>query len=162
MGPVGRAQLRPPEHLPEPLDHAQRHADVPAAAARPVGNRAAGGSPSCRRTRRPQLKRRIVQQAIHIFGPAGLLEQDDGENWSQSTRARPAASPAGELGQHIGRWGSGHDEVTVDAETAQRYIEGLVSEHGQRWLYRAWTEWMAARDWAELKANHSPPPTGVV
>ena len=22
-----------------------------------------------------------------MFGPAGLLEQDDGENWSQSTRA---------------------------------------------------------------------------
>ena len=24
---------------------------------------------------------------IRIFGPAGLLEQDDGENWDQSTRA---------------------------------------------------------------------------
>src|SRR5262249_20306490 len=35
----------------------------------------------------PQLKRRMVQQGTHIFGPAGLLEQDDGDNWTQSTRS---------------------------------------------------------------------------
>jgi hypothetical protein len=44
----------------------------------------------------------------------------------------------------------------------EHYVEGLISEHGQRWLYRAWTEWMSARDWAELEANHSAPPTGTV
>jgi 3-phenylpropionate/trans-cinnamate dioxygenase alpha subunit len=107
----------------------------------------------------PQLKRRMVQQATHIFGPAGLLEQDDGDNWSMSTRsARGLASR--QLGQHIGM-GLGHGE-TADAGAGGRYVEGLVSEHGQRWLYRAWTEWMAARDWAELAANHSAPPTGVI
>ena len=40
--------------------------------------------------------------------------------------------------------------------------EGVVNEHGQRWHYRAWTEWMAARDWADLKATRSSPPTGIV
>ena len=107
----------------------------------------------------PQLKRRMVQQATHIFGPAGLLEQDDGDNWSMSTRsARGLASRR--LGQHLSM-GLGHGEV-ADAGNGARAVEGLVSEHGQRWLYRAWTEWMAARDWADLKANHSPPPTGVI
>ena len=107
----------------------------------------------------PPLRRRMIQQANHIFGPAGLLEQDDGENWSQSTRsARGVASR--KLGQFIGM-GLGHGEV-ADAGNGARAIEGLISEHGQRWLYRAWTEWMAARDWADLKANHSPPPTGVI
>jgi 3-phenylpropionate/trans-cinnamate dioxygenase alpha subunit len=107
----------------------------------------------------PQLKRRMIQQATHIFGPAGLLEQDDGDNWSMSTRsARGLASRR--LGQHIGM-GLGHGEV-ADAGNGGRYVEGLISEHGQRWLYRAWTEWMAARDWTELKANHSAPPTGVI
>jgi hypothetical protein len=57
--------------------------------------------------------------------------------------------------------GLGHGE-TADAGNGARYVEGLVSEHGQRWLYRAWTEWVAARDWAELRANHSAPPTGVI
>jgi 3-phenylpropionate/trans-cinnamate dioxygenase alpha subunit len=107
----------------------------------------------------PELKRKIIRRSNHVFGPAGLLEQDDGENWSQSTRsARGVASRA--LGQHL-QMGLGHDEL-VEGAGGERYIEGLVSEHGQRWFYRAWTEWMAARDWAELTATRSPPPTGVV
>jgi hypothetical protein len=57
--------------------------------------------------------------------------------------------------------GLGHDEVRTNPR-GEHYVEGLISEHGQRWLYRAWTEWMAARDWAELTANHSAPPTGVI
>jgi phenylpropionate dioxygenase-like ring-hydroxylating dioxygenase large terminal subunit len=107
----------------------------------------------------PQLRRRMVQTASHIFGPAGLLEQDDGDNWSQATRsARGIASR--KVGQHIAM-GLGHGE-TADAGGGARYVEGQISEHGQRWLYRAWTEWMAARDWADLAANHSAPPTGMI
>lgn len=105
------------------------------------------------------LRRQIVAQANHIFGPAGLLEQDDGENWSQSSRAARGLGSAG-LGHYL-KMGLGHGEVAAGRGDA-RYVEGLVSEHGQRWLYRAWTEWMAARDWAELRANHSPPPSGRV
>ena len=41
-------------------------------------------------------------------------------------------------------------------------IDGAISEHGQRWLYKSWTEWLAAKDWADLKANHSAPPKGKV
>lgn len=107
----------------------------------------------------PAAKRDIVRRMNHVFGPAGLLEQDDGENWSQSTRsARGVAGRA--LGQAL-VMGLGHDEMRVGAG-GEHYIEGLISEHGQRWLYRAWTEWMSARDWADLQANHSQPPTGVV
>lgn len=107
----------------------------------------------------PAAKREIVRRMNHIFGPAGLLEQDDGENWSQSTRsARGVASR--DLGQHL-QMGIGRDEVRTTAG-GEHYVEGLISEHGQRWLYRAWTEWMAARDWSELKANHALPPTGVI
>lgn len=107
----------------------------------------------------PAAKREIVRRIGHAFGPAGLLEQDDGENWSQSTRsARGVVSR--ELGQHL-RMGIGHDQVVTN-DGGEHYIEGVISEHGQRWLYRAWTEWMAARDWSELKANHSLPPAGVI
>jgi 3-phenylpropionate/trans-cinnamate dioxygenase alpha subunit len=107
----------------------------------------------------PEARRRMIRQANHVFGPAGLLEQDDGENWSQSTRsARGVASRA--LGQTL-QMGLGRDQAKATGGGGS-VIEGLVGEHGQRWLYRAWTEWMAARDWAELAANHSLPPTGVV
>jgi len=107
----------------------------------------------------PPLRQSMVGQANHVFGPAGLLEQDDGENWSQSTRAsRGVASRA--VGQYIGM-GLGQDQATA-GDDGEHYIESCIGEHGQRWLYRAWTEWIAARDWAELKANHTPPPTGLV
>jgi phenylpropionate dioxygenase-like ring-hydroxylating dioxygenase large terminal subunit len=106
------------------------------------------------------LRRSMIGMATHLFGPAGLLEQDDGENWSQSTRsARGVASR--KLGQHLAM-GLGHGETTAVGDGSGRAIEGLISEHGQRWLYRAWTEWMAAKDWDELRAHHSAPPVGVV
>ena len=75
-------------------------------------------------------------------------------------RALAPASPAASSAQHC-RWGSATTRCGRRA-AAQHYVEAYVNEHGQRWLYRAWTEWMAARDWAELKATHSPPPTGAV
>jgi phenylpropionate dioxygenase-like ring-hydroxylating dioxygenase large terminal subunit len=105
------------------------------------------------------LRQAMIGQANHVFGPAGLLEQDDGENWSQSTRASRGVASR-KLGHHI-QMGIGHGQVATGPK-GEAYVEGLIAEHGQRWLYRAWTEWMTARDWAELKANHSPAPTGTV
>jgi phenylpropionate dioxygenase-like ring-hydroxylating dioxygenase large terminal subunit len=108
----------------------------------------------------PSLKQTIVWMANHFFGPAGLLEQDDGENWSQSTRAAKGVASR-RVGQYLGM-GLGHGEAAPLGDKDGRYIEGLISEHGQRWFYRGWRDWMAARDWAELTANHAPPPQGVI
>lgn len=107
----------------------------------------------------PEYRQRAVRQATHLFGPAGLLEQDDGENWSQSTRASHGVASR-KLG-HTLQMGLGRDEVTADA-SGQKVIDTTINEHGQRWLYRAWVEWLTARDWAELKASHSSPPDEVV
>jgi phenylpropionate dioxygenase-like ring-hydroxylating dioxygenase large terminal subunit len=107
----------------------------------------------------PPLRRAMIHQANHIFGPAGLLEQDDGENWSQSTRAASGFGRS-KVGAAL-LMGLGKDEVRVGAN-GQQTIEGYVGEHAQRWLYRSWTEWLAARDWAELEQTRSAPPTGVV
>lgn len=107
----------------------------------------------------PALRRQQVQMASHLFGPAGLLEQDDGENWSQSTRASRGVA-SGQLGHHL-RMGLRDDEVKI-GERDERYIETCINEHGQRWFYRGWTEWMAAESWAELQARHAPAPEGVV
>jgi hypothetical protein len=105
------------------------------------------------------FRQAMIRMATHLFGPAGLLEQDDGENWSQSTRAA-----AGYSSRKVGAallMGLGRDEVSV-GEGGQQFVEGYVGEHAQRWFYRSWTEWLAARDWAELEATRSPPPTGAV
>jgi phenylpropionate dioxygenase-like ring-hydroxylating dioxygenase large terminal subunit len=107
----------------------------------------------------PEFVRKImVQVASHLFGPAGILEQDDGENWELASR--------GTMGPAIRRYplqygmGAGHDEV-IEAG-GQARIETRVNEHGQRWTYQAWSDWMSAKDWPELKANHTPAPRGRI
>jgi hypothetical protein len=107
----------------------------------------------------PKARERILRVTAHLFGPAGLLEQDDSDNWSQSTRASRGVASR-KLGQTL-QMGLGLDEVTTDP-SGQRYIDTCINEHGQRWTYRAWTEWMAARDWAELERTRSPAPEGKV
>ncbi len=84
------ALVRASEHLPEPVGR-------PDAVSSACAFRAARTKPSCggsRCCRRPC--RRAAAQAIymanHVFGPAGLLEQDDGENWSHSTRGAKGAA----------------------------------------------------------------------
>ncbi|MGE0056764.1 MAG: SRPBCC family protein [Dehalococcoidia bacterium] len=91
----------------------------------------------------------------HTFGPAGMLEQDDGENWGESTR--------GTMGTIIRKFplhyamGIGHGELINEEETPAPYALPPVNEHAQLWLYRAWAEWMAADSWDDLRSNHSKP-----
>jgi 3-phenylpropionate/trans-cinnamate dioxygenase alpha subunit len=104
------------------------------------------------------LKHAFIRTVSHIFGPAGLLEQDDGENWQQCTRASVGALNR-RYPVYIGM-GLRHDEVTRDG--GQACIETVVNEHGQRWTYQAWSDWMMAKDWQALRTNHTAPPTDVV
>jgi hypothetical protein len=46
--------------------------------------------------------------------------------------------------------------------SGQHAIETVVNEHGQRWNYQSWQEWMLAESWEDLIANHSEPPKGTV
>lgn len=105
------------------------------------------------------LRQAMVQTATHLFGPAGLLEQDDGENWSQSTRAAHGVTSRRQ-GQHL-TMGLGRDQVRAGPD-GERYVETQINEHGQRWFYRGWRDWMAAADWAELKAAQAPAPEGAI
>jgi phenylpropionate dioxygenase-like ring-hydroxylating dioxygenase large terminal subunit len=104
------------------------------------------------------LRTAVVQMSNHLFGPSGLLEQDDGENWQQCTRASAGALNR-RYPSYIGM-GLGRDRVSQD--DGQSCIETVVNEHGQRWTYQAWSDWMTANNWSALKAHHAAPPTDVV
>ena len=87
---------------------------------------------------RPTL---LHNRGIHVFGPAGMLEQEDGENWDQSTRGT-----AGTVSKRYPlnySMGLGHGEIIEEELGPPRIITG-VNEHAQLWHYRAWAEWMAA------------------
>jgi 3-phenylpropionate/trans-cinnamate dioxygenase alpha subunit len=100
-----------------------------------------------------------VEQAMtigmgnHIFGPAGLLEQEDGENWAQSTAATTGRA-AGRIPQLL-KMDLGRGQVIREQGLCR--IEGTTGEHAQLWTYSAWAHWMAGESWDELKAHTTPP-----
>ena len=100
-------------------------------------------------------RRDALSRANHFFGPSGLFEQDDGENWDQGTRAcqgEISKSFPMNVAMNVGR-----GEIKNDPKSGIAYIDAPVNEHGQLWTYQAWMDWMAADSWAELKENHSRP-----
>ena len=55
-------------------------------------------------------------------------------------------------------YASPHDYVPGRGDVAvfgDSYIESLMNEHVQLWLYRNWAEFMAAPDWKAMRENHS-------
>jgi nitrite reductase/ring-hydroxylating ferredoxin subunit len=98
------------------------------------------------------------RRAVHVFGPAGGLEQEDGENWDQSTRGtRGVIARRRPLNFSMGL---GHGEVAKD-DSGSGHIMTKINEHAQLWTYRAWAEWMAAESWTDLKQRHSLVPDNV-
>ena len=93
------------------------------------------------------------------FGPAGMFEMDDGENWDQSTY--------GSRGEVVRQYdlnytmGVGHGEIIED-ELGPARIETLYHEYAQRWLYGNWADYIAAPDWRYLREHHKRPKAGMV
>ena len=96
-----------------------------------------------------------VKQKTHQFGPGGLLEQEDGENWGQSTRGTVGvASRRLPLNYAMNL---GHGEVLA-AEVGPPRIYSQITEHAQLWFYRAWADWISTQSWADFEQNHTPVP----
>jgi 3-phenylpropionate/trans-cinnamate dioxygenase alpha subunit len=88
----------------------------------------------------------------HVFGPAGILEQDDGENWVQGTMH--AAGAAGRRVPHALKMNLGRGKIIHEHGLAR--IEGKTNEHGQLWTYGAWAAWMSGCDWDTLRTRTVP------
>jgi len=98
-----------------------------------------------------ETRHKQIQNANHVFGPAGLLEQDDGENWDQSTRqTKGVVSRRYPLNFAMGK---GRGEVKSDGGVA--HVDTVINEHAQFWTYRAWADWMDAESWASLKQGRT-------
>jgi phenylpropionate dioxygenase-like ring-hydroxylating dioxygenase large terminal subunit len=103
----------------------------------------------------PEVKRMQARASNRHFGPAGMFEQDDGENWDKSTAG--ALNPVTQRYDLNYAMGLGKGAVVKDEEGNPSRIDTLVNEHAQLWLYRCWAEYMSAGSWSELKENHSRP-----
>ena len=96
-----------------------------------------------------------LERRIHNFGPAGMLEQDDGENWGQSTTGANGVISR-QFSLHYAM-SIGHGEIVDDELGPPRVEAPNVNEHAQLWYYRSWADWMAADGWDDLKRNHTVP-----
>jgi len=101
-----------------------------------------------------ELRKITVGMANHIFGPAGILEQEDGENWAQST-LQTHGIESRKVPQLL-KMNLGRGEVIKDDQGPPR-IYGTTSEHAQLWTYMAWDAWMSGCDWDELRELTTPP-----
>jgi len=94
----------------------------------------------------------MVTMACRLFGPGGVLEQDDGENWSQATaQTRGIAS---RRMKHKLNMGLGRGKIIKEAGLSR--VEGLTNEHAQLWTYHSWAQWMKGVGWDELKKVTTP------
>jgi phenylpropionate dioxygenase-like ring-hydroxylating dioxygenase large terminal subunit len=101
-----------------------------------------------------EVQREMSLRTGRHFGPGGMMEQDDGENWDQSTRGvRGVVSGRYPLNYQMGL---NHGDFIKDEDGPNR-IETHVNEHAQLWTYRAWSDFMHASSWEDLKQNHARP-----
>lgn len=107
------------------------------------------------RSASPEIQRQQVRASNRHFGPAGMYEQDDGENWDQATKA----STSNILQRYDFNYamGVGDGEIVAGRDGSPPRVETLVNEHAQLWMYRCWAEYLKAENWDDLRRNHSRP-----
>lgn len=98
-----------------------------------------------------EIKQSIRQQYIFTFGPSGVFEQEDGENWSQSTRStRGWIARQYDLNYSMG---AGHEEPVekVLGSNLPGQMGGIWSEINQRGFYLRWQQLLKADSWNTIR-----------
>ena len=99
-----------------------------------------------------ESRRNSVSRANRIFGPSGLLEQDDGENWSQSTKQTYGL--ASRKIPNLLHMGLGRGQIIKEDGLAR--IETTTNEHAQLWTYHSWAQWLKGTSWDDLRQATTP------
>lgn len=93
-----------------------------------------------------EVKSMILDNQCLTFGPAGLFDNDDGDNLAACTeQSRGWRTAQMDLYTHMAVGRSAQREgFPGDIAT------GLVSEHNQRYFYRRWQELTGAASWKDV------------
>jgi 3-phenylpropionate/trans-cinnamate dioxygenase alpha subunit len=96
----------------------------------------------------PEVKEANRVAALRVFGPAGVFEQDDMDNWQACTQTgRGVVARRYPLNYEMGL---GHERY--DDELKASASEYRFSESNHRQFYQRWAQLMTAEKWAELKS----------
>ena len=94
-----------------------------------------------------EVKEAFERSATRAFGPAGLLEQDDSENWVEVQKVlRGYKARQSELCMEMGL---GNEKLRTDGVPG--VTNYIFSETAARALYRRWVDLLTVDDWDELK-----------
>jgi len=100
----------------------------------------------------PEERTETVNRYLHVFGPAGLLEQEDGENWWQSTKQTNGY--VSKRIPHLLKMNLGEGKIIK--EGGFNRIESSTSEHPQLWTYAAWSQYITGMDWESIREATTP------
>ena len=93
------------------------------------------------------LKRRIRSATQRTFGPAGMLEADDIDNFEYITKPNRG---------YVTRQGRLNLQLAMGKERVDPDFPGVLgdylSEHGQRGFYRTYADCLSTNSWQELEA----------
>jgi 3-phenylpropionate/trans-cinnamate dioxygenase alpha subunit len=96
----------------------------------------------------PDVKEAVRLAGVRVFGPAGVFEQDDMDNWQACTQTgRGVVARRHPLNYEMGL---GHERYDDDLKALTS--EYRFSETNHRQFYQRWAQLMAAEKWAELKS----------
>ncbi|HEY9413495.1 MAG TPA: aromatic ring-hydroxylating dioxygenase subunit alpha [Pseudonocardia sp.] len=103
------------------------------------------------------LKREITKRVMLTFGPGGLFEMDDGENWSNCTTVN-----RGEVTRRqLLHYGSGLSRRVDDHPILPGTVyRGQCSDANQRLFYERWVDLMEAKSMKDLPHRPQPRMTG--
>ena len=96
-----------------------------------------------------RLKHLRRVSSMSSFGPSGSFEQDDSDNWSQSTLA--GKSHVARRYKQVISMGLGHE--TTHPDLPGTVIPRTHGEINQRAMYKRWQEFMNADSWADISTD---------
>lgn len=99
----------------------------------------------------PEVKRAMMNNYVQRFGPAGNMEQDDANNWFNSTRAAKSLT-ARKYPSNM-QMGLGHEWTD---ESHPGVLNHSTTEGNWRHFYGWWDKLMAAPSWDQMQLTKSP------
>ena len=96
-----------------------------------------------------EVKRAIRVNCMQSFGPSGLLEQDDMDNWRNATDA----GKSGRARTYLQDVSMGIQHEWANPLLPGRSIPKNFGEINQRALYRWWQDFMNADSWADIPVD---------
>jgi 3-phenylpropionate/trans-cinnamate dioxygenase alpha subunit len=94
----------------------------------------------------PQAKEAFRLGAVRAFGPAGLLEQDDSENWTAvQSGLRGSVTRGAAFNVTMGQ---GHEYRSAELPGT---LNGILSETAARGFYQRWADLMSGASWCAIE-----------